>query len=161
MGVVRRLQGGSKRVREKLTVYFLSLALGNFCIFLASFLAFTSMYSQEMIILFPVHRGFCFSHGVLIISIACFLAAAVTSRNTTYGNHQLDVCARGHRRLQGFWLHNPLLVDTSDLTVACSTRQGSLSLARSLTVYTHVYMYICIHTQRHHWHLSFYWQMSP
>lgn len=29
MGVVRRLQGGSKGVREKLTVYFLSLALGN------------------------------------------------------------------------------------------------------------------------------------
>lgn len=29
VGVVKRLQGGSKGVREKLSVYFLSLALGN------------------------------------------------------------------------------------------------------------------------------------
>lgn len=29
VGVVRRLQGANKGVREKLTVYFLSLALGN------------------------------------------------------------------------------------------------------------------------------------
>lgn len=45
VGVVRRLQGGSKEVRETLSVYFLSLALGNmhhksFCIFLASLLVF-------------------------------------------------------------------------------------------------------------------------
>lgn len=45
MGVVRRLQGGSKGVREKLSVYFLSLALGN-C-------------TASLLHIFSVLAGFC------------------------------------------------------------------------------------------------------
>lgn len=45
MGVVRRLQGGSKGVREKLSVYFLSLALGN-C-------------TTSLLHIFSVLAGFC------------------------------------------------------------------------------------------------------
>lgn len=45
MGVVRRLQGGSKEVREKLSVYFLSLALGN-C-------------TTSLLHIFSVLAGFC------------------------------------------------------------------------------------------------------
>lgn len=45
-----------------------------FCIFLASLLAFVRVYPQEIIKLFPVHEDFCFSHGLLIISLLLSLA---------------------------------------------------------------------------------------
>lgn len=67
-GLLWRLQGGSEGVREKLSVYFLSPALGNFttnyfCIFLVFLLVFVFEYSQEETDLFPVHKRLSFSHG--------------------------------------------------------------------------------------------------
>lgn len=74
MGVVRRLQGGSKGFREKLSVYFLSLALGNcttILLHIFSVLAgFCLQVSRGEDKLFPVLMKFCFSHGLLIISVA-------------------------------------------------------------------------------------------
>lgn len=73
VGVVRRLQGGSKGVREKLSVYFLSLALGNCTtslLHIFSVLAgFCLQVSRGEDKLFPVLVKFCFSHGLLIISV--------------------------------------------------------------------------------------------
>lgn len=59
MGVVRRLHGGSKRVREKLSVYFLSLALGNCTTNLLHIFSILAVFclcvSTGEVKVFPVH----------------------------------------------------------------------------------------------------------
>lgn len=69
-GLLGGYGGGCNGVREKLSVYFLSLALGNGTTRLRhifSVLAglFERACPQEMIKFIPVHEGFCFSHNFL------------------------------------------------------------------------------------------------
>lgn len=90
MGVVRRLHGGSKEVREKLSVYFLSLALGNCTTSLLHIFSVLAGFCLCVKIkLFPVHEDFCFSHGLLIISVV-FLVPTLSSYSMIMSSTQSE-----------------------------------------------------------------------